>query len=468
MTGTGEKRRAREKRSRYEEPVGDTWMERSESGTAAGLPSSRSVLGSACSSDATRTSTRCQYEYNGGRGSFQFSSTSSSNDCTPEAYVLEAKRLQMRCDEKQVRDDTDKAEDDVEDEKDIARSCIAQELRASNSEGSESSISKCSERVVVNATNRSPESSAISSALNRIPRRPPSSLPATPTGSLCAPSPTPSIPELQSQPSIFVGGEQPYYSIASQNSPAAAAATPITPTAVTSASTCTAQVPWSAALLERLNVPDAVLRELACAYLNAIAGCLNEKLRAIGAQLAQSGGAVANGPLGYADGPSWTHSPPEDATSASANVHTGAGLGAVVSGSGIGTGSSSGSGWGQGPPLPPSPGWDLAGLLQAINLSQQLNSTSATAAASVFFPARVPSQSHSHSEQQPEPECAGGRAYRQVGSVGVGIGVGKSGRTETIPVGGIEEVAVDEKSATQEPLDLTTNASAAGTLYRDL
>ena len=136
-------------------------------------------------------------------------------------------------------------------------------------------------------------------------------------------------------------------------------------------------------------------------------------------------------------------------TSASANVRTGAGLGAVGSGSG------SGSRWGQ-VLLPPSPGWDLAGLLQVISLSQQLNCASATAAASAFFPASV----HSHAVQSPAPECGDGRAYGPVG----GVGVGGSGRMETVPVSGIEE----EESATQEPLDLTTNTSTAGTLYRDL
>lgn len=202
-------------------------------------------------------------------------------------------------------------------------------------------------------------------------------------------------------------------------------------------------------------MPEAVLRELSCAYLNAIAANLNANLNAMGAHFGGSGGNAAAGAMAYTSAPSWTLSPPEESATA-AGVRVGDGSGSS------GVGSASELAWGQGAVPPPSPTWDLASLLQVISLSQQLgcamaNSSSPSADAGAGANVAAPVSGLFPQNVQSAPPDEDAEADRTGFDSDGGVG------TENVPADGVGE----DVSAVPEPLDLTTSMSIANALHRD-
>lgn len=304
----------------------------------------------------------------------------------------------------------------------------------------------------------SPTPTAISAnSHNSNSRQNPNSPPPTPNGSQLAFSPVTSISE--SQMSGGVGEDEASHPAApaSSSSTSSSSAAAIT-TASTSAASSSTQGPWSSTVLERLGVPEAVLRELSCAYLNAIAANLNANLNAMGAHFGGSGANAAAGAMAYTSAPSWTLSPPEESATAAA-MRVGDGSGSS------GVGSANELAWGQGAVPPPSPTWDLASLLQVISLSQQLGcamASSSSPSAGTNLDASV-SGSFSQSVQSAPPD-EDAEADRTGFDLDGGVGTENADGTYVLPhADGMGE----DVSAVPEPLDLTTSMSIANALHRD-
>lgn len=383
-------------------------------------------------------------------GSFPAASATSSTACDPDACALEAEQLlQMQCDKKDPEEPGGVDEEESDEDMGLLCSVKMEQHRESESGGKQRSDRATAPNGNRNGNGngcahlwpnrthsesfeqlwRSAGTTAIADGASQPTcRPPPNSPPPTPIGSTF--TPVSSVPEFPMGVSESATRASPQATPVSTGPAAAASAT---------TTSTTQAAPWSATLLERLGVPDAVLRELSCAYLNAIAAHLNANLRAMNVHPE----GLAPEALGYGWGPSWAHSPPEEETAAAAQTGA-AGL--------RGVGSESADRRGREFRQPPSPGWDLARLLQVISFSQQLGCALASASASA---APVPGNVGSAPPQA--PEC-GARRRRGCDSAD-----GGSGELE----GRAEEEEEEEGSATQEPLDLTTSFSIASALHYD-